>query len=60
MMRRLTILLLLVLAGCASMGHETVDNPHITPTSKTGVTSVRGQNVYEKIPEAAPATTTAR
>ena len=43
------------------MGHEVSDNPHITPTSKTGVTSDRGKNVYEIIPEpSAPATATAR
>ena len=61
MLPRRTVLLLLLLAGC-SVGHEINDNPHITPTSKTGVTSARGQNVYEKIPQpSAPAvTSTAR
>ena len=56
-----TILLLLIavtVAGCSSMGAEKTDNPKITPTSMTGVTSEKGANVYEKIP--APATSTAR
>ena len=59
-MKRTTLLLLMAIAalGCSSLGTEKVDNPHITPTSMTGVTSTKGQNVYEKIP--VPATTTAR
>ena len=48
-----TILLLIALAtvGCATnVRNETTDNPRVTPTSTTGVTSSQGQNVYEKIP----------
>jgi len=60
MPRRTTLFLsLLLLAGCGTMGHEINDNPHITPTSQTGVTSDRGKNVYEMIPEpSAPPVTT--
>ena len=53
-----TILLLIAVAavGCAShVRNEMKDNPRVTPTSSTGVTSNKGQNVYEKIPH--PATT---
>jgi len=59
-MKRTTLLLLMSIAalGCSSVGSEKTDNPHITPTSMTGVTSTKGQNVYEKIP--VPTTTTAR
>jgi hypothetical protein len=65
MLLRRSLLILLLLAGCGTMGHDINDNPHITPTSKTGVTSDRGRNVYEMIPDPsatapAPATTTAR
>ncbi|HUJ12837.1 MAG TPA: hypothetical protein VL284_03520 [Thermoanaerobaculia bacterium] len=56
LLKRLIPLLLLLLFGCGSWGHEIRDNPKITPTSQTGVTSDRGQNVYEKIPEPATAT----
>ena len=62
-MRRLSmmtpILLALGLSGCRSLvGPEIKDNPRITPTSMTGVTSTKGTNVYEKI-ATPPATTTA-
>jgi len=61
MLLRRSILLLLLLAGCGTMGHEINDNPHITPTSKTGVTSDRGKNVYEMIPDpSTPPPTAAR
>ena len=53
MVMKRTILLLIALAtaGCASnVRTEQTDNPRITPTSITGVTSSQGQNVYEKIP----------
>ena len=50
-MKRTILLLLILSAGCAITGPETQDNPHITPTSKTGVTSTKGTSVYEKIPE---------
>ena len=56
-----TILLLIAIAavGCAShVRNEKTDNPRVTPTSTTGVTSANGQNVYEKIPH--PATSSAR
>lgn len=58
-MKRTIVLLLTAIAAaaCASVGPEKTDNPHITPTSLTGVTSARGTNVYEKIPAA---TSTAR
>ena len=57
--RTVLFLSLILLAGCGTMGHEINDNPQITPTSKTGVTSDRGKNVYEMVPEpsAPPATT---
>jgi hypothetical protein len=62
--RTALFLSLLLAAGCGTMGHEINDNPQITPTSKTGVTSDRGKNVYEMIPEPTaqpvPATATAR
>ena len=50
MLAKRLFLLLVLLAGCASAGHEINDNPKITPTSQTGVTSDKGTNVYEKIP----------
>jgi hypothetical protein len=60
-MKRMTLLLLISIAaaGCSLAGSDKADNPRITPTSVTGVTSTKGQNVYEKIPVPA-ATTTAR
>ena len=55
-MKRIVLLLIAIAtAGCASVGPERTDNPHVTPTSLTGVTSSRGTNVYEKIPAPAPA-----
>ncbi len=52
-MKRTILLIALTVIGCRSaVGPEITDNPKITPTSKTGVTSTRGQNVYEKIAEA--------
>ena len=61
MLMKKTVLLLFIafaVVACSSVGRETNDNPRITPTSMTGVTSTKGANVYEKIP--APATSTAR
>ena len=58
-MRRLALLTLisLTLAGCrALVGSEVNDNPRITPTSVTGVTSDKGTNIYTNLP---PTTTTA-
>ena len=50
-MKRVVIFLIAIgIAGCSSVGPEKNDNPRITPTSRTGVTSARGTNVYEKIP----------
>lgn len=52
-MKRIFVLLSIAIAlsACHSaIGPETTDNPRITPTSMTGVTSTKGQNVYEKIP----------
>jgi hypothetical protein len=55
-MKRIVLFLIAIAtAGCASVGPEKTDNPHVTPTSLTGVTSTRGTNVYEKIPAPAPA-----
>jgi hypothetical protein len=57
-MRPLALLTLICfgLLGCrALVGPETNDNPRVTPTSRTGVTSERGTNVYAN----QPATTTA-
>ena len=55
-MKRIVFLLIAIAtAGCASVGPERTDNPRVTPTSMTGVTSSRGTNVYEKIPAPAPA-----
>lgn len=51
MKRTILLLILMTAAGCAShVRNEKTDNPRITPTSMTGVTSAQGQNVYEKIP----------
>ena len=51
MKRTILLLMLITAAGCAShVRTEKTDNPRITPTSMTGVTSAKGQNVYEKIP----------
>lgn len=46
-MKRMILLLLIavIAAGCSSMGAEKTDNPKITPTSMTGVTSEKGTNV---------------
>jgi len=52
-MRRLALLILisLTLAGCRTLvGPEVDDNPRITPTSVTGVTSDKGTNVYANLP----------
>lgn len=55
-MKRIALLLIAIAAaGCASVGPERTDNPRVTPTSLTGVTSTRGTNVYEKIAPPAPA-----
>jgi len=55
-MKRIVLLLIVIAtAGCASVGPETTDNPRVTATSLSGVTSTRGTNVYEKIPAPAPA-----
>jgi hypothetical protein len=58
MKRTLLLLIAIATVGCASVGPEKNDNPKISPTSMTGVTSTKGSNVYEKIP--LPATSTAR
>jgi hypothetical protein len=58
MKRILLLLIAIATVGCSSVGPEKNDNPRITPTSMTGVTSAKGANVYEKIP--VPATSTAR
>jgi len=51
MKRTILLLVALAAAGCASnVRTEITDNPRVTPTSTTGVTSAQGQNVYEKIP----------
>jgi hypothetical protein len=55
MKRAVLFLIAIAVAGCASVGPEKNDNPRITPTSLTGVTSDRGTNVYEKIPAPAAA-----
>jgi hypothetical protein len=59
-MKRAVLLLIVIAAvGCAHyVRNEKTDNPKVTPTSSTGVTSTKGQNVYEKIP--LPARSTAK
>ena len=59
MKRTIVLLIAIAAVGCAShVRTEKTDNPRVTPTSSTGVTSAKGQNVYEKIPF--PARSTAR
>ena len=59
MKRTILLLIAITAVGCAShVRTEKIDNPRVTPTSTTGVTSAKGQNVYEKIP--LPARPTAR
>lgn len=55
MKRMILLLIAIATVGCASVGPEKTDNPRITPTSMTGVTSTKGTNVYEKIPAPAAA-----
>ena len=50
-MRRLALVILISLCGCRTLvGPEINDNPRITPTSKTGVTSEKGTSVYANLP----------
>lgn len=57
MRRGLTVILLLTigLCGCRSLaGRDVEDNPRITPTSQTGVTTTKGTSVYANNPPSAP------
>jgi len=56
MRRGLTVAFLLAaigVCGCRSLaGRDVNDNPRITPTSVTGVTTSKGSSVYANIPQA--------